>query len=578
MDSFVIGDYKYTTNDYYPNEIHVEVNDKTKTSYAALPDTVTYSGKTYRITSGYLCFRGCSNLSTPPKLSANLTSMAYMFAGCSALTTAPTIPSGVTDLNNCFAGCSALTTAPTIPSGVTDLSSCFYNCSALTTAPTIPSGVANLNNCFVNCSALTTAPTIPSEAVYIDSMFAGCSALTTAPTIPSGVEDADRCFDDCVSLTGEIQINASKTTYKSMFRNTTKGIWLAGSSSQLQDIAATATNGNVFVGEIPLDYSLTAERVSADGGVTPDSEGTWLHLTVNIAWSNFAANSIDSMELTINGIRTSATAYADTTKTEAITLPGWRPTAKTEAHLWAQIDTDTQVITFTISDAYHTGAVISLTVPQVFRTFDFLRGGKGIAFGKVAENEGFECAMKSTFEDDFNLKNNSFERNAGGTLNEGIRFVDANDDRIAYMKALSELDSQDRTIEGFNIGTSRDVNGSIKWNTLRLMIDADGEPVVTIGQPAAWRKALGIPLIDNGTADPGSTAANTYKDVSVTFSKTFADVPNVVVGFNSNSTAAAFGRCSCSVASITKTGCVLRFFNGDTVTRHPGIRWIAIGE
>ena len=103
------------------------------------------------------------------------------------------------------------------------------------------------------------------------------------------------------------------------------------------------------------------------------------------------------MVLMINGTSISATAYTDATKTEAITLPGWRPAAQAEAHAWIQVDADTQVITFTVSDAYHTGKPITITVPQAFRTFDFLKGGKGITAGAIAEEEGFHFAMEPFF-------------------------------------------------------------------------------------------------------------------------------------------------------------------------------------
>ena len=56
-------------------------------------------------------------------------------------------------------------------------------------------------------------------------------------------------------------------------------------------------------------------------------------------------------------------------------------------------------------------------------------------------------------------------------------------------------------------------------------------------------------------------------------------VPTVVVGFATDSDAATFGNCCCSVIpeSITTTGCTIKIFNGDTVQRKPKIAWIAIG-
>lgn len=188
-----------------------------------------------------------------------------------------------------------------------------------------------------------------------------------------------------------------------MFKNTVKGIWLTGSSAYLQEYASTATNGNVFVGAIPLSYSLAAERVTSDGGTAPAAEGSWLHLVLNTSWSNFAANSLDAIALQDNGSSVTPIWYTDAAKTSAITLPGWKPSATTEVHAWVPANLTRHVLSLTVSDAYHTGSEISLVVPASFRTMDILAGGRGIAFGQVAENEGFECAMRASFSDNAGL-------------------------------------------------------------------------------------------------------------------------------------------------------------------------------
>ena len=83
--------------------------------------------------------------------------------------------------------------------------------------------------------------------------------------------------------------------------------------------------------------------------------------------------------------------------------------------------------------------------------------------------------------------------------------------------------------------------------------------------------------IDAGTASLSSTVASgAYRDVAVSFHKTFETAPNVVVGFQSTSTGATFGRCCCSAHSITTTGFTIRMFNGDTAARQPAFYWIAM--
>ena len=80
---------------------------------------------------------------------------------------------------------------------------------------------------------------------------------------------------------------------------------------------------------------------------------------------------------------------------------------------------------------------------------------------------------------------------------------------------------------------------------------------------------------DSGKISFGSTAANSTKDVSITFRVTFPDTPIVVCCLDSASTAGAFGKCVCAVQSVSTTGATLRFFNGDTAARAPGAYWVA---
>jgi len=82
----------------------------------------------------------------------------------------------------------------------------------------------------------------------------------------------------------------------------------------------------------------------------------------------------------------------------------------------------------------------------------------------------------------------------------------------------------------------------------------------------------------SGKTSSIQTPANSTKTLDITFGKTFPAIPNVVVGFDSNSTDGAFGKCSCSVTGITTTGCTIKIFNGDTTSRSPNCHWIAVSS
>lgn len=52
-----------------------------------------------------------------------------------------------------------------------------------------------------------------------------------------------------------------------------------------------------------------------------------------------------------------------------------------------------------VSDDYETSKTLAVTIAQAFFTIDFLAGGHGIAFGQLATEEGFDCAMPAKFVD-----------------------------------------------------------------------------------------------------------------------------------------------------------------------------------
>ena len=94
-----------------------------------IPETVTYNGITYSVTSlGWACFTYCSSL-TSITIPNSVTSVGeYCFSACRSLTSI-TIGNSVTSLGKCcFSYCSSLTSF-TIPNSVTSLGNyCFSLC------------------------------------------------------------------------------------------------------------------------------------------------------------------------------------------------------------------------------------------------------------------------------------------------------------------------------------------------------------------------------------------------------------------------------------------------------------------
>ena len=99
--------YKYINNG---KELAVTYQGGSYGSYqgnVVIPASVTYSGKTYPVTSiGYEAFYGCSGL-TSVSIGSSVTSIEVgAFSGCSGLTSV-TIPNSVTSIGKwAFYGCS----------------------------------------------------------------------------------------------------------------------------------------------------------------------------------------------------------------------------------------------------------------------------------------------------------------------------------------------------------------------------------------------------------------------------------------------------------------------------------------
>ena len=205
--------YHFKSGDLYYNitsDSTVEVTYQEILSYnnyaglisAIIPESVTYNGTTYSVTSigeGAFCF--CRGLISVTIGNSVMSIGENAFSSCCGLTSI-TIPDGVTSIGDrAFYGCGGLTSI-TIPNSVTSIGDdAFSGCSGLTSV-TIPNSVTSIGGeAFSGCSGLTSI-TIPHSVTNIgESTFSSCSGLTSV-TIPNSVTSiGDRAFLGCSGLT-----------------------------------------------------------------------------------------------------------------------------------------------------------------------------------------------------------------------------------------------------------------------------------------------------------------------------------------------------------------------------------------
>ena len=218
---FQSGDLYYNiTSDSTVAVTYQEYNSSS--NYASIytvtvPETVTYNGTTYSVTSiGDYAFRNCSSL-TSVTIGESVTSIGEeAFYNCSSLTSI-TIPNSVTSIGRvAFFDCSSLTSV-TIPNSVTSIGrGAFVGCPSITKT-NYTGNIASW--CDISFGNEYANPIYYSKNLYIDEQevkdlvipntvnsirdytFSYCSSLTSI-TIPNSVTSiGDEAFQYCSSLT-----------------------------------------------------------------------------------------------------------------------------------------------------------------------------------------------------------------------------------------------------------------------------------------------------------------------------------------------------------------------------------------
>ena len=258
-DKTVEVTYKGTSYSQYSNEY---------TSSVVIPQSVTYSGSAYSITSiGTDAFSGCSYLTNVEIPNSVVSIGNYAFLRCSSLARVA-IGSGVTNIGYyAFCNCTNLTSVE-IPDGVASIGrSTFSSCSSLASIK-IPNSITSIGErAFYNCTGLTSV-VIPNNVTSIESYtFDGCSALVSVE-IPNSVTNiGSSAFNGCSNLTN-IEIPNSVTNIGSSAFSYCSGLTSIEIPNSITSIGGYAFSGCSGLTSVEIPNSVTIIKEAAFGGCT----------------------------------------------------------------------------------------------------------------------------------------------------------------------------------------------------------------------------------------------------------------------------------------------------------------------
>ena len=303
---FKVNGIYYNILTYKTNEVEVTYRGSSGSEYneysgsVTIPETVTYNGTTYSVTSiGDEAFYNCSGL-TSVTIPNSVTSIGKSaFSGCSGLTSivvnddntkydsrencnaiietatntliagcqSTAIPNSVTSIGSySFYYCESLTSI-TIPNSVTSIGDwAFTGCSSLTSI-TLPNSVTSIGDyAFLHCQSLTSI-TIPESVINIgEKAFENCESLTSI-TVGKGVTSiGERAFAYCEGLTSII-VEADNTTYDS--RNDCNAIIETVTNTLILGCQNTIIPNNVTsIGEMAFCFCFDLSSVTIPNSVT----------------------------------------------------------------------------------------------------------------------------------------------------------------------------------------------------------------------------------------------------------------------------------------------------------------------
>lgn len=261
----------------------------------------------------------------------------------------------------------------------------------------------------------------------------------------------------------------------------------------------------------PKINSLSVYRASNTSGTASD-EGKYCYVKCTWSVDTTLTSGNKGQTLAIEYKTAAATSW---TSAKSVALSAASDTTSTavlnSSSAGIQFDTSTTYnIRVTVSDTSgQTGNTASATstLSPAFFTFDFRAGGHGLGIGHAAD-------VADTISSGMTLRMNDKSVNvvdasmpASGTptasvYGDGFYLCDAGEAMVGYLRGMHLTDGK----RGLQLEARRVVGSTTVTHALNLLIDNNGNRVVSMHDPAAWRTALGdtawanLPLSDNVVA------------------------------------------------------------------------------
>lgn len=263
----------------------------------------------------------------------------------------------------------------------------------------------------------------------------------------------------------------------------------------------------------PVVSKVTAVRCDADGNDSDD--GTYARISA--VWS------VDAVYDSTNvGTVVGRYAAQGSDESTGFSMEPNGTASGTATAIVPNMSEDVQyLITVTASDAVEIGGVRytgerSAVLTKSAFTLDFHKGGRGIGIGCASPSEGIDFGLGLVFRGavDFvsrlashvthrfvsSLRSSGESEAASNEYSNALQIWDADEaDFFGSLQATKQTNGEGVLIEGH-----RTVGGADKYNTLRLLVNKDGTPVVSVSNGAAWRSGIGADNASNLTA--GTTA------------------------------------------------------------------------